>query len=969
MYLKMLPEHLSLVRKVSFLHALVCYVLYKTSYPYSAWLSSWKAILIVMSVLMLVLAIVWANTDCFQLGLCRSKSLPSVSHFVGREEDIRNITGYLDFSTSDVQVVHIVGPPGFGKSTLAMKIGEIFVRKWVNVHYVDVRQKMVRDIDTLSEKIVLTMVEFRKNKVTFNDLEDKIRTQYANTLIILDNCDELFEYSKEEFSGALKSLTLASPQKHVKYLLTSQKWVADIGSFQLHAIYNLSNEAAIELLGRVAPSLADDQKRQIADYTGNVPLALDVIGAIFKFPDAPSAESIIQGLKKQLLRTLSPPELPYSNVDISISLAYSYLTPELQQLCVNLSHFPGSFNEECASCFFQFSDSMQLLHRLVQRSLVQSSHGRQRYYIHQLLKKFFQSQGSGGKMFQQYFNTMFQLYFTGVLHDVIHNSVDLTALDEEKHNINHMFTLFKSAKDVNITFKGIKVAVHAIKGNILQLRFLQTEIHSISQNMLTVLDSYTPDEQAMVMFFPYTYIELMMLVAEQKWSLSKADAIKTLVSRGKRIDKWYQGRVIHVSDFTKFYNVLAWYYMKIGDHYESTICHTHILTTIHGQLRHCSPNCDYLSVSDAYENIGDRRKAFDFRVLAFRYQLHYLDDLEKAELILNLYNDYSNESLGNDTIKADSFSAIIINDIYPYLISTHDYIISEVFYAAVDFFRAKNMEEQVVQLQNAIINNTDSSCTEESCVWSKNTTLTNDQDYLKSRCKLICAARHAHTAQENYYRKCFHVAIWFGRKSYMQFKEIAESNVVGKKYEPALFIGMSYYEISNYSEAQVWLELALQDINIAIRNNYFSHELRFLRAILCVHLLAVNGNILCIAQLTKDTMGIMVGKLYWLVLWPYTLWEYLQQDTMITSTETALTKQTNKFVSYASSYFDHIRYRINLTITLVRIIFASLFNLFFCCVLCRTCCVDNVIYHTRRFIYRFLILSTIIISLLCTDWI
>ena len=156
-----------------------------------------------------------------------------------------------------------------------------------------------------------------------------------------------------------------------------------------------------------------------------------------------------------------------------------------------------------------------------------------------------------------------------------------------------------------------------------------------------------------------------MLVAEQKWSLKKADAIKILVSRRKRIDKWYRGKEISVSEFTKFYNVLAQYYMENGDHFKSTMCHSHILTTIHGQLIHCSPNCDYLSVSVAYENIRDRRKAFDFRELAYRHQLHYLDDLEKAELILDLYNDYSNESLGNDTTKANSLSAVIINDVYP----------------------------------------------------------------------------------------------------------------------------------------------------------------------------------------------------------------------------------------------------------------------------------------------------------------
>ena len=172
-----------------------------------------------------------------------------MDNFVGREEDVRNITGYLDFTTSDVQVVHIVGPPGFGKSTLAKKVGEIFVRKWVNVHYVDVRQRMVKDVDTLSEKIVLTMVESRRNRVTLSDLEDKVRKTNRETLIILDNCDELFEYA---FFEALKLLTLASSQKNVRFLLTSQKHDIDI-NFRLHAIYNLSSEAALQLLGKVAP--------------------------------------------------------------------------------------------------------------------------------------------------------------------------------------------------------------------------------------------------------------------------------------------------------------------------------------------------------------------------------------------------------------------------------------------------------------------------------------------------------------------------------------------------------------------------------------------------------------------------------------------------------------------------------------------------------------------------------------------
>ena len=120
----------------------------------------------VLVIAMLTLWALWSNTDCYELGFCHSKSLPHVDRFVGREDDIHNITGYLDFTNSDIRVVHIVGPPGFGKSTLAIKIGEIFVRKRVMVHYVDLSS--VTDVDTLAEKIMLGIFESISNKVTFS---------------------------------------------------------------------------------------------------------------------------------------------------------------------------------------------------------------------------------------------------------------------------------------------------------------------------------------------------------------------------------------------------------------------------------------------------------------------------------------------------------------------------------------------------------------------------------------------------------------------------------------------------------------------------------------------------------------------------------------------------------------------------------------------------------------------------------
>ena len=893
-----------------------------------------------------------------------------MDNFVGREEDICNITGYLDFTTSDVQVVHIVGPPGFGKSTLAMKVGEIFVRKWVNVHYVDVRQRMVKDVDTLSENIVLAMVESRRNRVTFSDLEDKVRKTNKKTLIILDNCDELFEYAKKEFFEALKLLTLASYNKSVRFLLTSQKHDIDI-NFRLHAIYNLSSEAALQFLGKVAPSLTFDQKMEIAHLTGNVPLALDVVGAIFKFPDAPSAESVIQGLRDNPLQTLTPKELHTNFVDISIGLAYSYLKPELKKLCVNLSHFPGSFGKESALFFFEFSKDM--LDELVQRSLVHTSHGRQRYYFHQLLRKFFLSQKGSNPVT---FDTQFQHYFTGILEIIISEVSLLTTLDQEKHNIFHMFTLFKTAKSTHITFTGINMTVCAIEMNVLQMRFLPVEIYGITQDMLSALDTYTPHEQAMVTSFLETYVKVVKLVAQHQWSVNKADAIKTLNTRGKRIHKGYKRKLINVKTFTEYFNLLAQYYKGTGEDGKAARCHTHILKTIHGQLKQCSPDCDYLSISVAYERIGDRMWAFSFRVLAYQHQLQSLKPMEKAKLILDLYNDYSNETVGNDQAKASTLSGMVIDEIYPYLKTADSSEYSErTFYVAIDFFAALNMEEHMVLLQSKMIDN-EGICNcagplKQGIYFQKNVSLVMNLYDLKPLCELKCAAHYADIAQEAYERKCYKLAIWAGEQSYANLDKLGESYTV-LKFQPSSLIARSHYRMgNNISGVLIWLKIAVQHTSDAIRHKYFHmhSDFRSLRLELCLLTLKLSlMSFKCYFYILRDILYYLLILPVYVMLNPFFWGAFTgHEEDMTLSAETGLTEQKYHFMwSQFSTVHtpNFVEQWINTAIFVAPFVGALLYYFILCCVCwCLKCCFSCCCTCTRS-----IITIIIVVILLSIDW-
>ena len=869
--------------------------------------------------------------------------------FVGREEDIRNITGYLDFTSSDVEVVHIVGPPGFGKSTLAKTIGHIFLRKGIRVHYADIRA--VTNLDTVAEKVMLSIVDSTKYRVTFNHLQDWVHKRYSNTLIILDNCDEIFETHKKEFLDAIRTLTLSSIQKGVRYILTSQKWEADVGNYyQLHAIYNLSTEAASQLLGKLAPSLTDVQKMQIAELTGNVPLALDVVGAIFKFPNAPTAEEVIQSLKEHPVITLSMSKI-HLNLNVSIGLAFSYLSPELKQLCLNLSHFPGSFSGESAFAIFDMNSESQRaiwywsrlilresqLDMLVQRSLLQFNNALKRFHFHQLIQKYFlhvsAQEEVKSKYLKKHFESKFQLHFANILGNILIGHLAVTVLEDEKHNFQYMFSLFTTAKHINNTYVGIEMTLLAMQLNLLRHKFHPTELLNISWNMLMGLELHTAAEEASVESFLETYVSVVIETAKLERSLHiKADiAIEILSLKQRRIDDGYRKSLVSNNTYVQFYRVLAQYFKENGQEENATLCHAHILAITHDQLDHCYPHCDYFSISIAYENVGDSVHAFQFRELAYEHQWFLLSLMHQAKLTIDLYNDYSNESLGNSISQADQFSSLITENVYENLLrAPESEYLEDVYYDAIDFFRAKNMEQHVLQLQfrmHVILLS--------RCNWQ-------DIDDLLKYCLHVFPS-----VLRAWKRQCYHFTVFSGKNCLfvLNKKNLTETYTI--MLTLSVLVGKSYYQIGNYSDAQIWLKRALQMINVGLRDQY-SLKFREDRLDACFYLLMSGDcfNVFCYGYTIKDFVNLLFAKIIEEVYEINSQQPPKKQpeaEAVILSTETGVTEEKYSFVwSQLNHYAHKFQCVIDKHISIYRAerilrqvdMYASLIVLFFIIILC-----------------------------------
>ena len=280
--------------------------------------------------------------------ISQSRTLPYISGtFVGRETELNDVLQLLDFDQSDTRVVSIDGPPGFGKSTLAIKVGHRMVHKGINVLYVNMLD--VFSMQVLAEKVCKGADIVIRKKVQIERMFRWARDLNYNTLLILDNCDNIIQTDKDDFQRVIQIVVEMSPI--IKVLITSRHKVSLLDDSYRYTLHELSHHSACQLLEATVKciKLDSDTRGVIANLTGNVPLALRVIGSLLNQPAPPSPETIIKELMQKPIKALSPKELPeHHRVFASIHLSYKYLHQYDKRCGQFLAYFPGSFDQDAA---------------------------------------------------------------------------------------------------------------------------------------------------------------------------------------------------------------------------------------------------------------------------------------------------------------------------------------------------------------------------------------------------------------------------------------------------------------------------------------------------------------------------------------------------------------------------------------------------------------------------------------------
>lgn len=782
-------------------------------------------ILVIAVLLAVALFLVWPNRAALFSGLMynfnlrmHSKSLPyPTEHFVGRAEEMEDIVQLIDFDKSDVRTVSIVGPPGIGKSTIAIHVGHIMVEQGITIYYVDLVE--ASSMQALAEKVL----ESAETVVSSKNVSVKRLIKWAgdlnqHTLLILDNCDNVLHEQKDNLQKVVKKLLKSS--HYIKVLMTSRQWTMQLGKFQMYELHELTPAASCTLLETVAEEVKKNHTlcELIANLTGSVPLALQVVGALLSQPNSPEPIAIVRKLEEHLIPTLSPEELPpEERVNVSIYLSYQYLGHKLQKIGRYLANFPGSFDQDSANKVLQSlarnnisSDYViRSVHQLVQRSLLEFNRRKVRFQFHTLIRQFFlDAQKSAGVNETLKFSAHFQLHYSQKLRDLnklftINHVRALAELDVERHNIQLLLSeaaAYRVQFDHEQYLSVVRAIENAIDSRYLNCRFtaqeLRKHLRSIVNHLFLTLRTFS---EANISLKPYVASYVSLLISsdidlenlEEQLQIPQTQAIKLFLGHMKvleRSDIQTMASKPAASEYSLFYLTLSNYYTENMDPKRAKECHAKILKVTEG-MTDCNPTtCSYREIGNGYYFAGSYKEGAHFLEIALREErrpivrISLLNKLRKANLNLK-YIEKAEENLAE------------MIALFPQLINTpastifgYTFLLQNIIKVYSQNGRVEEAVALVERLLEAIRE-----------IGAKTSVAEEVKEVTEYFFKQGNYAKAANLAQ-------------FGRESMKHLSHSQQQEATGLRLRLEILMGKSMFHAGNYSEGLDYIEAVMDEI-------------------------------------------------------------------------------------------------------------------------------------------------------------
>lgn len=311
--------------------------------------------------------------------------------FVGREQVLGQVKDLLT-SGAGVPVVVLSGPPGMGKSVLAVRAahqlrtafpdGQWYVR----LHGAGSSPRDPAAV--LAELLRASGMEAGRIPDSLEERAVALRSHVADrrVLLLLDDASDA-EQVRPLLPGAAGNAVLVTSRNDLRGMRSSH------GAFGITLDVLSPSESRALLVGSLGDARVSSQESaadELAELCGHLPLALGISAAnLHNGPDWPLAAYVRALSEKDRLFGLTVDGDPQASVRAAFDRSYDTLAPMAARLFALLGLFPGAdFTVEAAGALLGDVDAaLRALGTLVSANLVQT-HLADRYRLHDLLRLY-----------------------------------------------------------------------------------------------------------------------------------------------------------------------------------------------------------------------------------------------------------------------------------------------------------------------------------------------------------------------------------------------------------------------------------------------------------------------------------------------------------------------------------------------------------------------------------------------------
>ena len=332
-----------------------------------------------------------------------------VPNFTGRQRECQEIVGHV--TSESTRIVSVWGSPGFGKTSVAIKVGHDLKDEGLPVYFLSLRGRQSKeDITSNLLSIVRQFATNDQSSVQRLSLDDELCQRVGEILdpfvVILDNADDILESGlpkvKEDVIQFLEEILRRNEK--VTFILTTRESFQFMDlNFQGHESVRIRplNEASSQsLVHALLPAVNASDCRRITQICGHVPLAIRLLCSLISGQSAQPSQllnNFMEVSTESILEMLDNPDyLSNHRLQFLFDSSFQRLSAKEKEALVSLCILPSDFTIELAVAVLEETrivDAEKILQSLQRKSLLDSSANLNAFSMHKLIQSFAREKG------------------------------------------------------------------------------------------------------------------------------------------------------------------------------------------------------------------------------------------------------------------------------------------------------------------------------------------------------------------------------------------------------------------------------------------------------------------------------------------------------------------------------------------------------------------------------------------------